>query len=129
MPGAAITVTFDDAEVRRALRRLIAAGRDMTPAMRDIGEHLLNTTRERFVDQKAPDGKPWAPLSARGRKPGRERDAPHKGPLLPSLAGAVPLASPLPRGGEGEDLAGRYPSSESSMGRSGRAPHSAQEPS
>ncbi len=35
MPGATIEVTFDDAEVRRALRRLIAAGRDMTPAMRE----------------------------------------------------------------------------------------------
>ena len=63
MPGTTIEVTFDDAKVQRALRRLIAAGRDMTPAMRDIGEHLLNTTRERFVDQKAPDGKLWATLS------------------------------------------------------------------
>ena len=31
--------------------------------MRDIGEHLLNTTRERFSSQTAPDGTPWAPLS------------------------------------------------------------------
>ena len=68
MPGATIEVTFDDAKVQRALRRLIAAGSDMTPAMRDIGEHLLNTTRERFVDQKAPDGKPWATLTPTTRE-------------------------------------------------------------
>ena len=56
MAGVTIHVTLNDAEVRAALNRLLAAGRDMTPLMRDIGEHLLNTTRERFVSQQAPDG-------------------------------------------------------------------------
>ena len=70
MPGATIEVTFDDAKVRDALKRLAGAGNDLTPLMRDIGEHLLNTTRERFVTQKTPAGVPWAPLSetTRGRK-------------------------------------------------------------
>ena len=63
MAGVRIRIELDDDEVRAALNRLIAAGTDMTPLMRDIGEHLLNTTRERFVDQTAPDGTPWAPLS------------------------------------------------------------------
>lgn len=63
MAGIRIRVEVDDKQVRTALNRLLAAGRDMTPLMRDIGEHLLNTTRERFVDQKAPDGTPWAALS------------------------------------------------------------------
>ena len=63
MAGARIEVTVDDAEARAALNRKLAAGSDMTPLMRDIGEHLLNSTRERFVAQKAPDGTPWAPLS------------------------------------------------------------------
>ena len=63
MPGVTIEVTFDDAKVRAALNRLIAAGRDLTPLMREIGEHLLTTTRERFVTQTAPDGTPWTPLS------------------------------------------------------------------
>ena len=63
MTGVRIRVEVDDRQVRAALNRLLAAGRDMTPFMRDIGEHLLNTTRERFVDQQAPDGTPWAPLS------------------------------------------------------------------
>ena len=60
---ARIRVEWDDLQIRASLDRLIAAGTDMTPLMRDIGEHLLNTTRERFVDQKAPDGTPWAPLA------------------------------------------------------------------
>ena len=47
----------------RGLDRLAAAGRDLTPAMRDIGEHLLRTTRDRFDTQEAADGTPWAPLS------------------------------------------------------------------
>ena len=63
MAGVRIRVEFDDAEVRRALDRLAAAGRDLTPAMREIGETLLNSTRERFSSQTSPDGTPWAPLS------------------------------------------------------------------
>lgn len=63
MPGARIRVELDDAEVRKALNRVIAAGGDMSPLFADIGEHLLNTTRERFVAQAAPDGTDWAELT------------------------------------------------------------------
>ena len=63
MAGATLKVEIDDAEVRAALNHLIAAGRDMTPVMRNIGEHLLNTTRERFSEEKAPDGTPRALLT------------------------------------------------------------------
>ena len=35
----------------------------MTQLMRDIGEHLLNTTRKRFEDEEALDGMLWTPLS------------------------------------------------------------------
>ena len=63
MAGARITVEFDDAEVRRALDRLRAAVADMTPVMDDVGHHLVNTTRQRFFDERTPDGTPWAPLS------------------------------------------------------------------
>ena len=71
MAGVTIRVEFDDAEVRRALDRLAKAGADLTPAMREIGETLLNSARERFSDQTSPDGTPWAPLSAEysARKP------------------------------------------------------------
>ena len=62
MPGATIRVEFDAAAVTEALNRLTDRARDMTPLMRDIGEHLLNTTRKRFEDEHAPDGTPWEPL-------------------------------------------------------------------
>ena len=52
-----------DAQAKQALQNLIAAGRDLTPAMLSIGELLLRSTRERFEDQAEPDGTPWAPLS------------------------------------------------------------------
>ena len=64
MTGARLKVEvtgLDEAE--RRLRALQAAGHDLTPAMKDIGEYLLRTTRERFADEKGPDGTPWAPLS------------------------------------------------------------------
>jgi len=56
-------IRIDDREVQLAFNRLIQAGEDLSPAMRAIGEHMVNTTRERFRDEKAPDGTPWAPLS------------------------------------------------------------------
>lgn len=64
MPGASLKVEvtgLDDSE--RHLRALVAAASDLTPVMKDIGEHLLNTTRERFKDEQGPLGAPWAPLS------------------------------------------------------------------
>ena len=68
MAGASIHVEFDDAEVRRALGRLQAAGTDLRPAMQDIGEHLLNATRGRFHDEEDPEGHPWAPLRPATKK-------------------------------------------------------------
>ena len=68
MAGVTIRVTIDDSEVVAALDRLAAAGRDLTPAMRDVGEHLLNSARERFRTETAPDGTPWAPLTAATRR-------------------------------------------------------------
>lgn len=62
MAGVTLTVEFDD-EARAALDRLIEVGTDLTPLMRDIGVHLLNTTRERFNTQESPAGTPWAPLT------------------------------------------------------------------
>ena len=59
-----IDLKLDDREAQAAFNRLLQAGRDLTPAMRAVGEHLLNTTRERFRDEEAPDGTPWAELSA-----------------------------------------------------------------
>ena len=54
MAGARITVELDDAEVRRALDRLLNAGADLRPVMEDIGEYLLRTMRERFDAEEVP---------------------------------------------------------------------------
>ena len=64
MPGARLKVELtgiEDAE--RRLRALAEAGHDLTPAMRDIGEYLVRTTKDRFADERGPDGAPWEPLS------------------------------------------------------------------
>ena len=49
-------------EVERRLTALVRAGADLAPA-EDIGQHLLNTTRERFVQGEDPEGNAWLPLS------------------------------------------------------------------
>lgn len=60
---------------QRRLGALVKAGRDLTPLMRDIGEYLLRTTKDRFEDERAPDGAPWQPLSeATRRRKRRNKD-------------------------------------------------------
>lgn len=58
-----ITIEHNSAEVRATLQRLHnavgAAG--MSGAMKEIGEGLVLTTRQRFVTSTAPDGTRWAP--------------------------------------------------------------------
>ncbi len=63
MAGARITIDIDDREVLAVLDQLLARLDDPTPALRDIGEALLNSHHRRFEEQVAPDGTPWAPLS------------------------------------------------------------------
>jgi len=55
-----ITLTVDDAALRRALDRLAHKVDDLSPALRDIGEYLVRTTDLRFRAEVAPDGTPWA---------------------------------------------------------------------
>lgn len=65
MAGAAIAINveIDDREVIAALRRLQAAGADMEPVFRSIGERLLINTRARFDREESPEGTAWAPLA------------------------------------------------------------------
>lgn len=66
MAGASLDLQLhigNAAEVKAAFERLEAALTDLTPAFQDIGEALLNSTRERFNRQAGPDGAPWAALS------------------------------------------------------------------
>ena len=62
MAGTHITITLDDANLRRQLGDLIGALTNPGPALRAIGEELQRTTQDRFDpgQKKAPDGTPWA---------------------------------------------------------------------
>jgi phage virion morphogenesis protein len=53
--------TVDDGEIRGALQRLIALGRNPKPAMQDIAIFGENSTRLRFRTQIGPDGQRWKP--------------------------------------------------------------------
>jgi hypothetical protein len=59
-----IKIDIDDTQVLAALNRLIEAGTDLQPALKDIGEYLVVSTRDRFQQGVAPDGTPWAANSA-----------------------------------------------------------------
>lgn len=70
--GTRITVEFDDADVRRALRRLIAAGEaiDQPGGVLDtIGASLEASVAHRFETETGPDGRPWK-QSRRAREEG-----------------------------------------------------------
>lgn len=60
---AGVSIDIDDREVREALRQLERVVGDLGPTMAVIGEKLLRSHKDRFSEQKDPDGKPWAPLS------------------------------------------------------------------
>jgi hypothetical protein len=71
---ASARITLDDKDVRAALARLVEAGADMSVALADVGEHLLNAHRERVAAQCDPQGNPWEPLSEKYRA-GKWRNA------------------------------------------------------
>ncbi len=61
---ARLTVDLQGIEsVQGRLGSLVRAGQDPTPLMELIGNDLQRSTRERFVTQEDPEGRPWAPLS------------------------------------------------------------------
>ena len=64
MAGAMLDVTVDDSLVGKALEELARRLGDLTTPFNDIGEYLHQSTDDRFSKKVAPDGSPWAPLSA-----------------------------------------------------------------
>ncbi|MYB35373.1 MAG: phage virion morphogenesis protein, partial [Gammaproteobacteria bacterium] len=73
----------------RRLGALARAGRDLRPVFVQIGEYLIRSTRDRFRDQKSPEGVPWAPLSeayARRKHPNRQRILTRHGDLQSQLS-------------------------------------------
>ncbi|WP_299001722.1 phage virion morphogenesis protein [uncultured Shewanella sp.] len=64
MAGTHIDITArGQVKVAKALNQLLKQGQNLNPILGDIAEYLLESTQGRFVDQQAPDGKPWQPLS------------------------------------------------------------------
>lgn len=75
-----IIVNLDDTAVKQALHNLQQSGRHLRPVFLDIGEHLTNTTQERFRTSTAPDGSRWEAnaqstyLALLGKKDERKKD-------------------------------------------------------
>lgn len=77
MAGASLDINLiisNAEEVKAAFENLQERLADLTPVFQDIGESMLNRTRERFNSQTAPDGTPWAPLSP-GYKVSKKKNA------------------------------------------------------
>lgn len=55
-----ITIKANDAEIQSAFKALLAAGKNLNPVLQEIGEKLLQSTRQRFVDSRDPEGNLWA---------------------------------------------------------------------
>lgn len=56
-----IGIQFNIGPTRDALRRAMQLLDDMTPVYREIGEYMVEATRQRFIKGVAPDGTKWAP--------------------------------------------------------------------
>jgi phage virion morphogenesis protein len=90
MAGAMLDIAVDVSTVGKALEDLVERLGDLTTPLNDIAEYLHQSTDDRFRQQVAPDGSPWAPLapSTLARKKGSQilRD---KGTLQDTLRHSV----------------------------------------
>ncbi|MBN8765985.1 MAG: phage virion morphogenesis protein [Thiobacillus sp.] len=60
---ALIEIDVDDREVLDALGKLAQRAGNLSPALEEIGEDMLASTRRRFATSTGPDGARWAPNS------------------------------------------------------------------
>lgn len=58
------TVEVKDQQVLDVLQKLQKRLGNLQPALQAIGDDMMDRTKQRFASQTAPDGTPWAPLSA-----------------------------------------------------------------
>ena len=56
---AQITISFENEQIATLLNQLEQAGRNLEPVMKNIGEILLNSSRQRFQTSTAPSGEKW----------------------------------------------------------------------
>lgn len=81
-----IQVDYDDQEVTRLLQRLIDAGGNPRPALLEIGEELVDSTKKRFETTSGPDGTPWARNKASTiKRKGRDKPLTASGTLMDQI--------------------------------------------
>lgn len=61
MTAAAITI--DDLEIQQGLQRIMDAAGSLAPVLKNIGEYEAEATRDRFRDERDPDGQRWQDLN------------------------------------------------------------------
>lgn len=60
---ATLRVQIDDLATQAALDQIRARLGNLQPFYKEVGEALVRSTDQRFRDERAPDGTPWAPLA------------------------------------------------------------------
>lgn len=81
-----ILIDYDDREVTRMLQRLIDSGNNPRPALLEIGEELVDSTKGRFESQSGPDGTPWARNSESTiKRKGRDQPLTDGGTLMSQI--------------------------------------------
>lgn len=63
MAGAMLEVTLNESQVSKAIEELSQHLGNLSTPLNDIAEYLHQSTDNRFRQQVAPDGSPWAPLA------------------------------------------------------------------
>jgi len=60
MSGFTYTISVEDEEIRTGIQGLIGKMENMAAFHKSVGEHMLNSTEDRFDTETAPDGTAWA---------------------------------------------------------------------
>lgn len=83
-------VEWDDREVVKKLQKLWAVTGDLSPALKEINEVLVESTKKRFDTGIAPDGQKWADNSdvTIARK-GRNKPMVYEGELARQISGEL----------------------------------------
>ncbi|MEQ5870238.1 phage virion morphogenesis protein [Sagittula sp. NFXS13] len=79
-----IELDFDLDELTPALARVIAKLGDTTELMQDIGELMVNSTKQNFAEGTDPDGDAWAPKSMATLEAYRRREGKKANASVPS---------------------------------------------
>lgn len=59
-----ITIEIDSSRFQAELNRLLQKTGNLSPVLREIGEDLTESTKQRFASQTGPDGQAWQDNSA-----------------------------------------------------------------